>query len=208
MPLPPNLGSSIAISPDGTRLAYASGNPTRLFVRRLDQSTATELPGTQGAGAVLLAGRPLGRLRRRHQAEQGLGGRRRRGGDWRRRRNACLRRALGRGERPPRERGFQPTGDCSASPPAGARPRPSWDWAPGKLAFARPAGCCLEARRSCLPPTPRWMWTYDSRSRSSRSAIARGRSWRAADQPPGICRRRPGPAIWSTPTGHAVRDPV
>ena len=55
MPLPPTLGSSIAISPDGTRLAYASGNPTRLFVRRLDQSTATELPGTQGAAVPLFS---------------------------------------------------------------------------------------------------------------------------------------------------------
>ncbi len=33
-----------------TRLVYASGTPTRLFTRRLDQPTATELPGTQGAG--------------------------------------------------------------------------------------------------------------------------------------------------------------
>jgi len=41
--------SEIAISPDGTRLAYVSGTPTRLFIRRLDQPKATELPGTQGA---------------------------------------------------------------------------------------------------------------------------------------------------------------
>ena len=44
-------GSSVAISPDGLRLAYASGSPTRLFTRRLDQPNATELPGTQGAVA-------------------------------------------------------------------------------------------------------------------------------------------------------------
>jgi serine/threonine protein kinase/Tol biopolymer transport system component len=55
MPLPPTAGSSIAISPDGTRLAYASGDPSRLFVRRLDQSTATELPGTQGAAVPLFS---------------------------------------------------------------------------------------------------------------------------------------------------------
>jgi Tol biopolymer transport system component len=41
--------STIAISPDGARLAYASGTPANLFVRRLDQPKATELPGTQGA---------------------------------------------------------------------------------------------------------------------------------------------------------------
>ncbi|HUA62626.1 MAG TPA: protein kinase [Verrucomicrobiae bacterium] len=42
-------GSDIAISPDGRRLAYISGTPRRLFVRRLDQSNATALPGTEGA---------------------------------------------------------------------------------------------------------------------------------------------------------------
>jgi protein kinase-like protein/WD40 repeat protein len=42
-------GSIVAISPDGTRLVYASGTPTKLFTRRLEQPNATELPGTQGA---------------------------------------------------------------------------------------------------------------------------------------------------------------
>ena len=49
LPLPGVGGSSVAISPDGTRLVYASGTPTKLFTRRLDQPKATELPGTQGA---------------------------------------------------------------------------------------------------------------------------------------------------------------
>jgi len=49
LPAPTSVGSGVAISPDGTRLAYASGSPTRLFIRRLDQSKAAELPGTQGA---------------------------------------------------------------------------------------------------------------------------------------------------------------
>jgi serine/threonine-protein kinase len=44
-----NFGSSVAISPDGMRLVFVSGNPARLFTRRLDQPTATELSGTQGA---------------------------------------------------------------------------------------------------------------------------------------------------------------
>jgi Tol biopolymer transport system component len=44
-------GSTVAISPDGMRLVYASGTPTKLFTRRLDQSKSTELPGTQGAVA-------------------------------------------------------------------------------------------------------------------------------------------------------------
>jgi serine/threonine-protein kinase len=48
--LPPVArGNPLAISPDGTRLVYASGTPVRLFTRRLDQAKATELPGTQGA---------------------------------------------------------------------------------------------------------------------------------------------------------------
>jgi serine/threonine-protein kinase len=51
--LPPLAQSSVnvALSPDGTRLLYPSGDPVRLFVRRLDQSQATELPGTDEAYA-------------------------------------------------------------------------------------------------------------------------------------------------------------
>jgi serine/threonine-protein kinase len=49
LPPPGAGGSSVAISPDGTRLVYASGTPTKLFSRRLDQPNATELPGTLGA---------------------------------------------------------------------------------------------------------------------------------------------------------------
>jgi serine/threonine-protein kinase len=44
--------SSVAISPDGTRLAYlasVSGEPVRAYTRALDQPQATELPGTEGA---------------------------------------------------------------------------------------------------------------------------------------------------------------
>lgn len=51
LPVPGQAGSSVAISPDGTRLVYASGTPLRLFIRRLDQPNAVELPGTQGATA-------------------------------------------------------------------------------------------------------------------------------------------------------------
>ncbi len=44
--------STLALSPDGTRLAYVASSysgPQRLFTRRLDQSKAVELPGTKGA---------------------------------------------------------------------------------------------------------------------------------------------------------------
>ena len=49
LPAPVPGASGIAISSDGTRLAYASGNPAKLFTRRLEQPKATELPGTEGA---------------------------------------------------------------------------------------------------------------------------------------------------------------
>ena len=49
MPVPSTGGTEIAISPDGTRLAYISGTPSRLFLRRLDQRAATELAGTEDA---------------------------------------------------------------------------------------------------------------------------------------------------------------
>jgi hypothetical protein len=37
------------LSPDGTRVVYISGSPARLYTRRLDQTKANELPGTEGA---------------------------------------------------------------------------------------------------------------------------------------------------------------
>ncbi len=49
LPRPGESGGSIAISPDGTRLAYVSGTPAALFIRRLDQPRAVKLPGTEGA---------------------------------------------------------------------------------------------------------------------------------------------------------------
>ena len=55
LPAPTKAGSNVAISPDGTRLAYASGSPTRLFIRRLDQSKAVELAGTQGANLLFFS---------------------------------------------------------------------------------------------------------------------------------------------------------
>lgn len=51
---PSSAGSSVIISPDGTRLAYlasVSGSKPRLFVRKLDQPKAKELAGTEGAVA-------------------------------------------------------------------------------------------------------------------------------------------------------------
>jgi serine/threonine-protein kinase len=49
LPAPGGAGGHVAISPDGTRLVYVSGTPTKLFTRRLDQPRATELPGSEGA---------------------------------------------------------------------------------------------------------------------------------------------------------------
>jgi WD40 repeat protein len=55
--LPPLESSSINVmlSPDGTRLIYASGIPARLFTRRLDQAKATELRGTEGTHAPFVS---------------------------------------------------------------------------------------------------------------------------------------------------------
>jgi len=50
--------STVALSPDGNRLAYAAsiGNgPRKIFVRRLDQPHAVELPGTEGAEALFVS---------------------------------------------------------------------------------------------------------------------------------------------------------
>jgi serine/threonine-protein kinase len=53
--LPAGVESGLAISPDGTQLVFASGSPSKLFTRRLDQSKATELPGTQGASSAFFS---------------------------------------------------------------------------------------------------------------------------------------------------------
>ena len=49
--LPTTWWRTVIISPDGTRLVYASGKPSTLFTRRLEDPKATELQGTQGAAA-------------------------------------------------------------------------------------------------------------------------------------------------------------
>jgi serine/threonine-protein kinase len=53
-----NNGSTVLISPDGTRLAYAAsprGGSARLFTLQLDQTQATELRGTEGATAMVFS---------------------------------------------------------------------------------------------------------------------------------------------------------
>jgi Tol biopolymer transport system component len=53
LPIPDLAGSGVILSPDGTRLVYvasvAGGSRPKLFIRKLDQPKATELPGTDGA---------------------------------------------------------------------------------------------------------------------------------------------------------------
>ncbi|MGD0437088.1 MAG: protein kinase [Bryobacteraceae bacterium] len=48
-PLDNHAPGNLILSPDGTRLVYVSGDPTRLYTRGLDQSKVNELPGTEGA---------------------------------------------------------------------------------------------------------------------------------------------------------------
>jgi serine/threonine protein kinase/WD40 repeat protein len=50
----PTGSSDVIIAPDGTRLVYLSnvgGGQSSLFIRRMDQTKAIELPGTQGANS-------------------------------------------------------------------------------------------------------------------------------------------------------------
>jgi Tol biopolymer transport system component len=57
-PLNSGLGGSVIISPDGSRLVYVasvSGGAFKLFTRRLDQSNAVELPGTESAGLAFFS---------------------------------------------------------------------------------------------------------------------------------------------------------
>ena len=42
-------GINVVLSPDGTRLAYSSGMPPKLFIRRLDQPNATLLSSIEGS---------------------------------------------------------------------------------------------------------------------------------------------------------------
>ena len=51
-PLTEDLGSSVVISPDGTRLAYVTGGAKpALYVRRLDQLSGTAFPDTESASS-------------------------------------------------------------------------------------------------------------------------------------------------------------
>ena len=50
LPRPGSIYGHEILSPDGTRLVYFSGNPAKLYTRRLDQPNAEELPGTEPAG--------------------------------------------------------------------------------------------------------------------------------------------------------------
>ena len=47
----PSQPSSIALSPDGARLAYVSPPPQKLYVRSIDSFDAVPLPGTDGASS-------------------------------------------------------------------------------------------------------------------------------------------------------------
>ena len=47
--IPRAFGSTVAISPDATRLVFAAGSPVKLFLRRLEERQVTGLLGTEGA---------------------------------------------------------------------------------------------------------------------------------------------------------------
>ena len=45
----------VAWSPDGTRLVYAGGRPSKLYVRAIDQVESTAIPGTEDAGTAFFS---------------------------------------------------------------------------------------------------------------------------------------------------------
>lgn len=49
--LEPGVRAQVALSPDGARMAYVvvRGGTSRLYLRRMDENEATEVPGTEGA---------------------------------------------------------------------------------------------------------------------------------------------------------------
>jgi WD40 repeat protein len=55
LPLALTSVMSTIISPDGTRIVYASGDPPKLFTKKLAQATAAELPGTEGADSLFFS---------------------------------------------------------------------------------------------------------------------------------------------------------
>ena len=60
------FGRDVALSPDGRHLVYFGNNGTQLFVRALERSNPWRSPPELcAAGAIPLAGWPVGRLRRR-----------------------------------------------------------------------------------------------------------------------------------------------
>jgi hypothetical protein len=67
-------GPDVIISPDGTRLVYLSQN--RLLTRRLDQSKARELAGTEEAFAPFFSPDPIGGILCGRKAKENFSGRR------------------------------------------------------------------------------------------------------------------------------------
>jgi serine/threonine-protein kinase len=55
LPIPNASRNAVILSPNGTRLAYVSGTPPKLFIRRLDQPKATSLPGTEETRAAFFS---------------------------------------------------------------------------------------------------------------------------------------------------------
>ena len=76
-PLVPGIdGRLLAISPDGSRVVYASryGGTTRLCLRGWTSARSSRCPGPMGLDAILLTGRQVGGVRRRRrQAEEDPG---------------------------------------------------------------------------------------------------------------------------------------
>jgi serine/threonine-protein kinase len=189
-PAPSASASTVAISPDGTRLVYASGAPTELFTRRLDQPKATEISGTQGANTPFFSpdgqwiGFRSGSKLNKISVEGGaalplveisyFAG-----ASWGEDGNVIVSEPLGRG--------------LLRVPAGGGPPQIVAALGNGEVIFLVHR-FCPEAKRSCLRLSLRIAW-IDTRLRFSRWPIATGRSWPGAVHLPDIWQRLTGSAI-------------
>jgi serine/threonine-protein kinase len=203
LPEPNAVVSNVAISPDGTRLVFASGRPTKLFTRRLDQPQATELPGTEGAQGPFFSpdGRWIAFVARGKLSKISVDGgaavlvgdaENFVGASWSEDGSIIL----GGG---PWSRGLL------RIPADGGVPETILPLSNGEAALARPQAL-PGARRSCLRrrPPQRGTWV-GSTWRCSRWPIAIERSWPVADQQRGICRRPPARPSGLHQQRHVVR---
>ena len=157
-------GSSVAISPDGTRLVYASGTPRSCsragwINRKPPSSRARRVQPCRssrrtGSGSDSSRARKVNKISVEGGAVVPLGDVRR-----------LRRRELGRGRQPSSWASVRERGPAADSRRRRRRPRPSRSWATANLQSLTRSSCPA-AKRSCLRPTTRDPGGQRSPSRS------------------------------------------